>query len=57
MNKGPPREAELVGSGLPCKESSPWSEVRLEDSRDWHWHMRNRITTGKELEKVLHLTC
>ena len=56
MNKGPPREADLIESGLPYKESSPWADVSLEDWRDWHWQMRNRITTAKGLEEVLPLT-
>ena len=56
MNKRPPRDADLVDQGLPYKESSPWADVSLEDWRDWHWQMRNRITTARGLEEVLSLT-
>ena len=29
-----------------CKERSIWRDVPIEEWRDWHWQMRNRITSA-----------
>ncbi len=33
-----------------------WAEVSEEEWRDWHWQIRNRITTLEKLKEVLELT-
>ncbi len=50
-----PTEADLK-SGLVHKETSPWRDVPLEDWRDWHWQMRNRISTVEELVELIPLS-
>jgi len=50
-----PTEADLE-AGLHHKENSPWKDVPLEDWRDWHWQMRNRISTVDELGELLSLS-
>ncbi len=56
MSRRPPRESDLTPAALRYKDASPWSGVSLEEWRDWHWQMRNRITTAEGLEAVLPLT-
>jgi lysine 2,3-aminomutase len=56
MNRRPPRTSDPTKEGLPHKDSSPWAGVPLEDWRDWHWQMRNRISTVEELSAVLPLS-
>lgn len=53
MNSQPPKETDLVERGLPYKESSPWADVPLDEWRDWHWQMRNRITTVEDLKQII----
>lgn len=50
-----PTEADLE-RGLSHKESSPWKDVPLEDWRDWHWQMRNRVSTIEELAEIIPLS-
>ena len=33
-----------------------WSDVPASDWNDWHWHLRNRITTLAQLETLLELS-
>jgi lysine 2,3-aminomutase len=40
----------------PYKRRSIWCDVPLEQWRDWHWQMRNRITSAAELARVLPIT-
>jgi lysine 2,3-aminomutase len=49
-----PAESDLQ-AGLPHKDNSPWKDVPLEDWRDWHWQMRNRVTTVEELAELVSL--
>ncbi len=35
---------------------SPWADVSLEQWEDWHWQIRNRITTVEELSRVINLS-
>jgi lysine 2,3-aminomutase len=35
---------------------APWNDVSWEEWNDWHWQIRNRITTVEELARVIHLT-
>jgi lysine 2,3-aminomutase len=49
----------LAGSGVPAyphKERSIWRDVPLEQWRDWHWQMQNRITTAEDLARVMPVT-
>ena len=52
---GIPADEDLE-NGLQHKESSPWKDVPLEDWRDWHWQMRNRVSTVDELAEILPLS-
>ncbi len=38
------------------KRRSIWRDVPLEQWRDWHWQMQNRITSAAELAQVLPIT-
>ena len=38
------------------KKRSIWRDVPLSDWQDWHWQMRNRVTTAAELARVLPIT-
>ena len=38
------------------KTRSIWSDVSMSEWHDWHWQMRNRITTVEELARVLPIT-
>ena len=52
----------LVGSQLdfeglhPAQRSPLWAGVTPEQWNDWHWQMRNRITTVEQLRQLIHLT-
>lgn len=39
-----------------CCRSAIWKNVSDEDWNDWHWQLKNRITTGDELAKVIPLS-
>jgi lysine 2,3-aminomutase len=49
-----PTDSDLETS-LPHKDNSPWKDVPLEDWRDWHWQMRNRVSTVEELAELVPL--
>lgn len=55
LQTGIPSETDLKND-IPHKEQSPWKDVPLEDWRDWHWQMRNRISTADELAELLPLS-
>jgi len=38
------------------KERSIWRDVPLDQWNDWHWQMRNRITTAEEMARVVPMT-
>jgi lysine 2,3-aminomutase len=38
------------------KDRSFWRDVPLDQWRDWHWQMRNRISSAAELARVLAIT-
>jgi len=44
-----------IEAGLPYKEKSCWKDVPLEDWRDWHWQMRNRVSTVEVLAELIPL--
>jgi len=41
---------------LAYKERSIWKDVPLEQWRDWHWQMQNRIDTAERLAQVIPIT-
>jgi lysine 2,3-aminomutase len=43
-------------ASLRYKDRSIWRDVPDDDWSDWHWQMRNRITTAAELARVLPIT-
>ncbi len=38
------------------KRRTIWRDVPMSQWRDWHWQMRNRITTAEELARVMPMT-
>jgi lysine 2,3-aminomutase len=38
------------------KKRSVWKDLPIETWRDWHWQMRNRITSPEELARVVSIT-
>jgi lysine 2,3-aminomutase len=44
------------GHELPYKERSIWRDVPTESWRDWHWQMRNRITSAEALARVIPIS-
>ncbi|MDW7738809.1 MAG: lysine 2,3-aminomutase [Bacillota bacterium] len=38
------------------REIQLWKDVKPEEWNDWHWQVRNRITTLDQLEQVIELT-
>lgn len=38
------------------KQRSIWRDVPMETWRDWHWQMRNRISSAEDLARVIHIT-
>ena len=38
------------------KKRSIWRDLPLDIWRDWHWQMRNRITSPEELNRVVSIT-
>jgi lysine 2,3-aminomutase len=41
---------------LEAKNRGPWKDVPEAQWKDWHWQLRNRITTLEDLKKVIRLT-
>ena len=38
------------------KERSIWRDVPMDQWNDWHWQMRNRISSAEELARVIPMT-
>lgn len=38
------------------KDIELWKNVTYERWNDWHWQVRNRITTVEELKKIVNIT-
>lgn len=54
LHEGP---TTRVADGQPdYKARSIWSDVPMEQWRDWHWQMRHRITSAEELARIIHIT-
>jgi len=47
---------ENPAADLRHKQRSIWHDVPMEHWLDWHWQMRNRITTAEELARVISIT-
>lgn len=41
---------------FPSTPQGPWQEIPKTEWDDWHWQLRNRITSLPDLERRLHLT-
>jgi lysine 2,3-aminomutase len=51
-----PAEDPAFQAAARGKERSIWRDVPLELWSDWHWQMRNRITTAEEMARVIQMT-
>src|SRR5574340_1849073 len=49
-------ESEKEPPGKPPLRSRLWADVTDEQWSDWHWQMRNRVTTLEQLRELIHLT-
>ena len=48
--------SEKEPPGKPPQRSRLWADVTAEEWNDWHWQIRNRVTTLEQLREVIHLT-
>ncbi len=48
--------AEKEPPGKPPSHGRLWADVTPEQWNDWHWQMRNRVTTLEQLQDLIHLT-
>ena len=55
MNRPHPPIAE-GSSANTAKQRSIWHDVPDDKWNDWHWQMRNRVTTAEELSRFLPIT-
>jgi lysine 2,3-aminomutase len=49
-------EEPAYQAAAPGKERSIWRDVPTELWNDWHWQIRNRITTAEEMARVIQMT-
>jgi len=47
--------SDSTGFAKNVSAASPWADVSHEQWEDWHWQIRNRITTVEELSRVINL--
>jgi lysine 2,3-aminomutase len=51
-----PQTTHEVGDQPWYKQRSIWRDVPMDSWRDWHWQMRNRISSAEDLARVIHIT-
>ncbi len=56
MNSLPVHHQDEGNVQLEHKMRSVWRDLPLDTWQDWHWQMRNRITSPEELARVISIT-
>ena len=51
-----PQYAVDADNSKDSKDSSIWRDISEEQWNDWHWQLRNRITTAEDLARFLPIT-